>query len=372
MRVLGFRVPSSEPPAKRATISPNAVKKDLSEILAKPSDGFRNLPVVYGCVRLISSRLSSLPLRVLDSEGNLAASPTWLTAPNSYLSPRELISGLVWSLLIDGSAFIVPLQDSAGRTESLVLPHPKQVGVRATQAGEITYTLFGLPYEKEILHAKYASIPGEARGISPLDSGKVAIASGEASQDFVLASFSRGATMSYALIAKDSMEEEDKQALAAQLIARHHGANRSYFPLVLDSDMGIEPLSISAEQAQFLELSTWTAATICGSLFGIDPSLLGIVQSGSSLTYSNNLDRERNLWTDVLQPLAVILEETLSKLLPEGFRVDINERPLLYGGPRDRATLARTMAAINASERKEGAEAPYSTEQLQRILDSRD
>ena len=372
MRLLGLKVPERTVPQAQEERAINYGSFGFStehgfDLLASDSrSGFDSLPVVYGCIRLIATRLSSLPLRVLDDHEREVPSPLWMLRPNAYCTSRDMITGMVWSLLIDGSAFLLPLYGDSGRLEGITVPHPKQVHLWCNAAGEIVYSVLGQEWEDQIVHAKYLALPSSLRGTGPIEAARLAIESGKASQTFVRDSFTRAATMNYALIAKDPMDKVEKRALAAQIKAQHHGARNSYLPLVLDSEIAIKPLSITAEQAQFLQLSTWTAATIAGQLFGIDPSLLGIMQSGSSLTYSNAQDRERNLWTDVLQPLARIIEESLTQFLPEGQKADLNERELLLGGPRDRAAIARSMSAINASAGE--AEHIFSRDELRAVL----
>ena len=357
MRILGIKLPDKKQ-ATSTLAEERAISlasfgfdnvDDFSTYSSDSRSGFHSLPVVYGCIRLIATRLSSLPLRVLDDNEREMPVPEWLANPNMHCTSRELITGMVWSLLIDGSAFLLPTYSDSGRIEGITVPHPRQVNVYCDLDGDVLFNVLGQRWHAPIVHAKYLALPSSLRGTGPIDAARLAVESGKASQTFIRDSFTRAATMNYALIAKDPMEAVEKRALAAQIKAQHHGSRNSYLPLVLDSEISIQALSITAEQAQFLQLSTWTAATIAGQLFGVDPSLLGIVQAGSSLTYSNAIDRERNLWTDVLQPLAMIIEGSLSTLLPDGLRADLNERELLLGGPRDRAAIARSMAAINSS-----------------------
>ena len=81
--------------------------------------------------------------------------------------------------------------------------------------------------------------------------------------------------------------------------------------------------------------------------FGIDPTLMGIQQPGSQLTYSNTPGRERQLWLDALNPLMVRIEEVISKLLTGRQVLDFKEQELLLGGLSDRSQVARNLALIN-------------------------
>lgn len=86
-----------------------------------------------------------------------------------------------------------------------------------------------------------------------------------------------------------------------------------------------------------------TGAQIASQIFRVDPSLVGIAQSGSSLTYSNLVDREAQLYRDAIRPLAYRIEQTLTSLLPAGQTLDLDARALLAGSPRDAAQLAATL-----------------------------
>jgi phage portal protein BeeE len=67
----------------------------------------------------------------------------------------------------------------------------------------------------------------------------------------------------------------------------HGGSRRSHLPVVLTGDAKWQGITMTQEQAQFLETRRYTDAQIAGQMFRVDPTMLGIAVDGTSLTYSN-------------------------------------------------------------------------------------
>lgn len=306
------------------------------------------LPVVYGCLQVLTQALCSMPMRVLNEQRKEVRKPSWLEKPTPGFTGSDLVSQMVVSLVQQGNAFLLPVRVS-GEVAEVFCAKPDSVHPQVDLDGFVTYDVGGQPYGGEIVHVRYIALPGQVMGLSGWDTAMGVVQIGSASKDFVYRHFNQSAFLQMALVAKGSVAPEDKIELAAQVRAAHMGgAAKAWSPLVLDNDMTVQQLSMTAEQAQFLELTTMTNAEIAAQIFRVDPSLLGITQTGSSLTYSNLVDRSAQLYNDVVHPLAVRIEDALSELLPLGHRVDLDSRRWLSGSPRDQAQIATRMNAVGA------------------------
>jgi HK97 family phage portal protein len=96
----------------------------------------------------------------------------------------------------------------------------------------------------------------------------------------------------------------------------HAGAARSHLPGVLTNGATWRSITITAEQAQFLETRRYTDAQIAGQLFRVDPTMLGIPVEGTSLTYNNVESRGIHLARHTLMPWIVRVERALGRMLP--------------------------------------------------------
>jgi len=153
--------------------------------------------------------------------------------------------------------------------------------------------------------------------------------------------------------AKDEVAPEQAKMLIAQIRATHTGKEMAFRPIVMGGGMTAQNLSMTMEQADFTEIARWSAIQISAMVFGIDPSLVGVNPPGSTLTYTNSLARERQLWLDALNPLMIRIEEIFTALLPPGQRFDFLEQDLLLGGLSDRSEVIANLARASQSLGKE-------------------
>lgn len=309
------------------------------------------LPVVWGCVAFAIGRLQSMPYQIRNLAGMPQAVPRWVRQPNEYLSWIDLVSTAVVSLWMAGNWYLLPIRGASGRPVSLVIPHPSQVQPILHPNGTAEYFVDGVPWDLgEIIHVRNVTLPGQLIGLSAIEAARQRVDAGLYAQDFVVRHFKQGAAIQYAVSTDAELGPDTRRELAVEIEAAHHGARNAWRPFVMDRGLKAMPLNVSAEDAQFLQLSQHTDATITGQIFHTDPTLLGIMQPGSQLTYQNSQQRQLNHWLDALQPLATRIQQGIGELLPLTHGLHINPEALLSGTPSDRALAAERMANINMKE----------------------
>ena len=297
------------------------------------------LPIIWGCVTHLMGRVSSMPVRVVRPDGSPARRvPAWVARPNPHLSMSDLVQQGVFSLLQHGNWY--PLEFDG----QVYCPDPRVVSID-TSGPDVEYRVNGMEWPGRFVHVRFVSVPGAASGLGAIDAVRGIAAISRAAQDLATRHFERGLLLQYAVSSKDVLEPSVKKDIVDGLIARHSGPDRAWRPMVLDGGLTIESLAMTAEQGQFIQLAQWSDAVICSQIYRLDPSLLGIVQAGAQLTYSNQQDRERNAWLDAVQPLTQRIEAGLSALLGPGLAVDLDERRSLYGNTRDRVQAAVAMSS---------------------------
>ena len=123
------------------------------------------LLAVHGCVQLISDAIATLPVDVLGSAG---APPRWVEQPNPDMDRVDLIASTVTSLLLDGNAFLAVLRDASNRPTELMLLDPTKVSVERRD-GRVAVRVDGRIYGGEVLVVRGLLMPGEIRGVSPVE-----------------------------------------------------------------------------------------------------------------------------------------------------------------------------------------------------------
>ena len=306
------------------------------------------LPVVYGCLRLLTKRLSSMPIRMLDSEGAERPLPMWLQQPNQWLSTRQFVESAVHALLMHGAWTVIPQRDARGRVAAVMVPEPSRVSLQLAEGNgtdEVAVHIDGRRYAGEVIYTPWMTLPGSPVGISAVGALRTVSAIGSAAQEYVQKFLQNGMVHQYVISAKDATDDSLEE-MSAVMKAKHAGPEKAWLPLLMTGDVKVMPISMNLQDAQFLELAQWSDARIASQVFGIDPSILGIVLQGAQLTYNTTLHREANLWVDSLKSLAVLVEDVCTKLAPGKMTIDLDERVNLEGSIRDRATMAQTLASV--------------------------
>ena len=339
-------------PASSSTVSRSLTLDDVARLIRDERGGGTQLesrlPIVYSCLTFIAKRLRSVPVRATYADGTEARLPMWIKEPYPGVSYADAVSMAVLSLLHWGNWFLFPLRDRSNRVVAVAYPDPRDVTIDewAWSRGELRYLYLGQQWEGEVRHVRWFARSGHPWGLGCIDALRVVGEIGEASQDLILRHFKQGAQLQYILTSHQPLGKQSTLDLAAQIRATMNGPENAWRPLIADG-FDIKSIQMTAEQAQFLDLAQWTDSKICSQIYQIDPTLLGLQQPGSSLTYTNALDREGNLWRDCLDPIAKVLETTWSELCVEPVSIDLDSSAQLAGGLRDRMAVAKQMAEIN-------------------------
>ncbi|MDE0288753.1 MAG: phage portal protein [bacterium] len=307
-----------------------------------------DLPIVFGCFRLVVQRLQAMALGVSDG-GQL---PTWLAQPNTLYSWTDCVSQMAWSLLFHGEMVLARQAVAGGRTSGFVVLNPDLVTDVVVDAYDVLPPQM-IAYRGQVLpdarRTRYLALPGRVSGYGP---GHVLPRQAELarmSEETILRHFKQGARFQVVFTLPSGMSPEAFQEAERRLRAFYTGVAASWRPPVVSSDVGVTTMSQSADQAQYLQLSQWEEAKIAAQVFGIDPTHFRIYLSGSNLTYANMRDLEGRLWRDSVRPLAQQIEEGISDLMAPGRRLDMLEGQVLTGGPHDRAAYAQQLANINST-----------------------
>lgn len=292
------------------------------------------LLTVYGCVRLISDSISTLPIDVYrklpDGTATELDVPLWIREPTVDLGFPEWCSQVLSSLLLHGNAYIAVTRSTGNAIRELVPFDPAKIQVRSDGVRRKVYLVNGVPFGGELVHIKGLMLPGSDVGLSPLEMARQAIGLGLATMEYGAKFFDGEGNMPGVIEIPTKAQPEQMSAMAEHWRKKRSRRGKG-LPGVLESGATWKPTGVTNEQAQFLATRRYTAAEIAGQLFLLDPSDLGIPVEGTSLTYANLEQRNARRVQVTLLPWIVRIEKAISGLLFNGEQMKFNVEGLLRG-----------------------------------------
>ena len=323
--------------------------------VAVGSDNALTFTAVWAAIRLLSESVSSLPLNVFtNSNGdkivaeNNPVYPLLKIRPNNYQSKITFLEKVMMDLLTKGNSY-VRIERNRGAIPTALLPlNADDVNIKFID-GVLFYETGSNIYDaSDILHFKTITKDGII-GLSPIDQCKNSIGWGMAVEEFGNTFFKNGAKLSGVLQTDRALSETAIGRLKNSfnnVYAQLTGANST---VVLEEGLTFKPISISAEQAQFLASRTFSIEEVA-RIFNIPPHMLKDLSKSSF----NNIEMQsQEFVTYTLMPYLTRIEQEMNLKL---FRtneigktfVQFNVNGLLRGNTKDRSEFYRTMLNIGA------------------------
>lgn len=250
---------------------------------------------VYGCVTLISKTIASLPLKIYrrKQNGEAAEMPD---SPLYYLlhdEPNTMMTSCAWreqmvaSVLLGGNSYTVIERDGANRPVAL-LPVPWQsVTVQRLKGGRNQYVIDIGDGTKEVYdQSDVLHVPGLGfdglKGMSVISCGaRQAIGLALATESHGSHLFANGARLGVVLKHPKSLSTDAQSRLSKQFQQQHSGLSNAFKTMVLEEGMDISNMTMTSEDAQFLESRRFQVEDIA-RFFGVPPHMIGHQEKTSS------------------------------------------------------------------------------------------
>lgn len=282
------------------------------------------LSAVHGCVRVITSALSILPLH-LYREGddgrerdnthplrkllNLQPNPRFTSSAfRKYVGKSNLLRG-------DGFAEILR---GRGNVVAGFLPHhPDDVKVER-QGERLQYYVLDQGKARGVQQEDMIHVPG--LGFNGVRSESVvthyarnAVGGALAADRHASKFFESGTMQRFAIEQQGKMSPDGINALRQQWVDTYGGSNNSNKPLLLTEGAAIKELSLSAADAQLLETRAFNVEDIC-RFFGVPPHMVGHTQKSTS--WGTGIEQQSiGFVIYCLQPYLVDFEQELNRKL---------------------------------------------------------
>lgn len=276
-------------------------------------------PTVWSCVRVLSDAAASCPLIVYrrDPTGRHrigGRTADLLEQPSENNTQANLIATVVAHLACHGNAYLGKYRDADGRVDQLVAIPPPQVQVQLRN-GRVRFTVTGAVSGQmtehgrdDIVHLKGLSSDGLV-GLAPITQMRMALDLDDAVRTASTALFRNNARPS-GIISAERISAEQASMIKDQWSSGHVGEFSGGIAVMSGADLSFTPLSMPADDAQFVETRRLSASEIA-RCFRIPPWMIG-ASDDSSMTYSNTESQAQSFVTFSLMPWLRVIEQALS------------------------------------------------------------
>lgn len=263
------------------------------------------MTAVYSCVRVLSEAVAGLPLHVYKyrSDGgkekaiNHSLYRLLHDEPNPEMTSFVFRETLMTHLLLWGNAYAQIIRNGKGEVIALYPLMPNRMTVDRDSSGKLYYKYYrgsdeairNKEYEVvlspyDILHIPGLGFDGLV-GYSPIAMAKNAIGLAIATEEFGAKFFANGAAPSGVLEHPGTIKDPTKVREAWQ--SQFGGSSNSGKVAVLEEGMKYTPISISPEQAQFLETRKFQINEIA-RIFRVPPHMVGDLENRAFLISSSS------------------------------------------------------------------------------------
>ena len=313
------------------------------------------MTAVYSCVRILSEAVASLPLHIYrynDDGGKEKAidHPLYFLLhdePNPEMTSFVFRETLMTHLLLWGNAYAQIIRNGKGEVVALYPLMPNRMTVDRDENGRLYYTYNtskeDAPTMKgslvkldstDVLHIPGLGFDGLV-GYSPIAMAKNAIGMAIACEEYGAKFFANGAAPSGVLEHPGTIK--DPARLRDSWTSTFGGSSNAHKVAVLEEGMKYTPISISPEQAQFLETRKFQINEIA-RIFRVPPHMVGDLEKSS---FSNIEQQSLEFVKYTLDPWVSRWEQSMIRsLIPTAdkskFFIKFNVDGLLRGDYQSR------------------------------------
>ena len=333
------------------------------------------MTAVYSCVRILSEAVAGLPLHLYQytdksSKEKAVENPLYFLLhdePNTEMTSFVFRETLMTHLLLWGNAYSQIIRNGKGEVMGLYPLMPDRMTVNRDEKGRLYYeymvssdeaktlkdgTVRLSPYD--VLHIPGLGFDGLV-GYSPIAMAKNAIGLAIAAEEYGSKFYANGATPSGILEYPGTVKEPDK--VRESWNAGFGGSSNAHKIAVLEEGMKYTPISISPNEAQFLETRKFQINEIA-RIFRVPPHMVGDLEKSS---FSNIEQQSLEFVKYTLEPWLVRWEQAMQRsLIPQDdkskYFIKFNVDGLLRGDYQSRMqgyTTARQNGWMSANDIRE-------------------
>lgn len=310
---------------------------------------------VYACVGLIAGAVANLPLHIkrrvdADTREDAPDHEVWnllRRRPNSWQTPSQFRRMQQAHLLLRGNNYALKVR-SRGKIVALLPLDPDRMTVRQGDDMRITYEYLRRNgdtvklTQDEVMHMVGLTLDG-VTGVSVITYAREAIGLSMAQERHGATTFRNGARPSSVLRHPGKLGKEGQENLRASLDAYRSGGEREGRALILEEGMEIQPISLTAEDAQWIESRKFSRSDIA-MFFRVPPHMIGDTEKTTS--WGTGIEQQSiGFVTYTLEDHLTTWEETINRDLirePDVY-ARFNRKALVRGDIKTRREFYASM-----------------------------
>ena len=281
-----------------------------------------SLVAVSRATSVLETAIMQIPVNVYRSNTQLPT-PLWLETPDlqNQISQAEWLGTTLIHMATFGNAYWY-IQRGARGIVNITNLHPADVSVSVDEVGNVFYLYKSKTYTSaNIKHLKLWTNPSSTSllGEGPIQRHRSVLRSAldlhnYADNWFRTAAVPTGTLTTSEFLSAD-VARQNKEAFVASQQERSIA--------VLSSGLKYDSITLSPEQAQFLENQKFITRQIA-MMFGVPTMYLGMGIEGQGMTYVNGNEDRAKLFEDGLQQYIVRIQQAITDLLPRGQYAEFN------------------------------------------------
>jgi HK97 family phage portal protein len=290
-------------------------------------DQAMRLSAVFGCLRLLSEAISTLPLQTFTRQGGVRKPfypvPSWLQFQPPQGSRIVYLSQVMLSLLTDGNAYVAIVRNQLKEPTELVVLDPALVTV-LREKGRILYEVVGFKERLgplDVMHIVGMTMPGALEGLSPIGYAREVIDAGRQAQTMG-ANIMRNHGVPPAVIevpadaqGGTSESTQEKARKIARLFQETNGGSSAGKVAALTGGATLKTVAFKPEDLQWLDSKRFGVSEIA-RFFGVPPHL--IADASNSTSWGSGLAEQNLAFGQFsLRPWTERIEDAHSRLLTD-------------------------------------------------------
>ncbi|MBU5471650.1 phage portal protein [Falcatimonas sp. MSJ-15] len=287
------------------------------------------MTAVYSCVRILSEAVAGLPLHLYrytngGSKEKAIDHPLYFVLhdePNPEMTSFVFRETLMTHLLLWGNAYAQIIRNGKGEVVALYPLMPNRMTVDRDDKGQLYYEYQTSTNEakttkggtvrlksSDVLHVPGLGFDGLV-GYSPIAMAKNAIGLAIAAEEYGSKFYANGAAPSGVLEHPGTLKDPSK--VRDSWTQTFGGSGNAHKIAVLEEGMKYTPISISPNEAQFLETRKFQINEIA-RIFRVPPHMVGDLEKSS---FSNIEQQSLEFVKYTLEPWLVRWEQSLARVL---------------------------------------------------------
>lgn len=281
---------------------------------------------VFSCVRLLSESIAQLPCKLISDENNIKTYPTsdpfyyvLLHSPNKWMTAFMYWQFNVTSLLLKGFFVSQIIRSANGKINQLIPIHPDKVLEIKQAADRSLIFICNMENERrvfnqsEVFFCYYATIDG-VTPLSVIKYAKESIGLAVVAEKHGALTFKNAARPSGLIEVPNKLSDVAFDHMKNSWADAYSGDNTGK-PAILEEGAKFSPVTMSNEDAQYLDTRRFQKQDICG-MFGVPPHMIGDTTQAKGWSTMEQMMTE--FVTLSLNPWTIKIEQAIRLcLIPE-------------------------------------------------------